>query len=377
MSAALVEVNAASDVAITPQEADGEEPLASSVHSTLKFSFILALVNRVRAQINALEFNRCDGDTISSTSLSGNLRPKARVCRVANSVIFSPDLWRVVKCCKSKYRNRIRLERAPQKQLSDTHKTPHDRVKRCRERKINIKASESVNPIIWCLHSVVHTRRTKQEPVTKVEPGEKDCTAATYERAARYPLHTCCDVNCTTTSEEVQEALQIGVLRADEGEAKYRAASECKGGRKLETLEQTRRLAASSGTIPCENPGATPPGIELEVKHGALYREFQPHALAKCLAIWWNVVVQSAPVDYFDRWQHTVANQTQGRFPDPRMTSPSLLTVVVIPTRRFGVIPRLAIERARRKVEEQQKREKEEEKQQEREERQDLKWMKD
>ncbi|KAJ8897821.1 hypothetical protein PR048_003174 [Dryococelus australis] len=46
---------------------------------------------------------------------------------------------------KLKYRNRIRLERASQKQSSDTHKTPYDRVKRCREHKINIKASERVN----------------------------------------------------------------------------------------------------------------------------------------------------------------------------------------------------------------------------------------
>ncbi|KAJ8883723.1 hypothetical protein PR048_015577 [Dryococelus australis] len=45
----------------------------------------------------------------------------------------------------SKYRNCIRLERSSQKQSSDTHKTPYDRVKRCRERKINTKASESVN----------------------------------------------------------------------------------------------------------------------------------------------------------------------------------------------------------------------------------------
>ncbi|KAJ8872301.1 hypothetical protein PR048_025905 [Dryococelus australis] len=46
---------------------------------------------------------------------------------------------------KSKYRNNIRLERASQKQSSDTHKTPYDRVKRCRERRINMKASEPVN----------------------------------------------------------------------------------------------------------------------------------------------------------------------------------------------------------------------------------------
>ncbi|KAJ8875345.1 hypothetical protein PR048_023240 [Dryococelus australis] len=47
---------------------------------------------------------------------------------------------------KSKYRNRIRLERASRRESSDTHKTLYDRVKRCQERKINVKASESVNP---------------------------------------------------------------------------------------------------------------------------------------------------------------------------------------------------------------------------------------
>ncbi|KAJ8877672.1 hypothetical protein PR048_022127 [Dryococelus australis] len=46
---------------------------------------------------------------------------------------------------KSKYRNRISLERASQKQSSDTHKTSYDGVKRCRERKINIGAPGRVN----------------------------------------------------------------------------------------------------------------------------------------------------------------------------------------------------------------------------------------
>ncbi|KAJ8872627.1 hypothetical protein PR048_026235 [Dryococelus australis] len=41
--------------------------------------------------------------------------------------------------------NGIRLERASQKQSSDTHKTPYDRVKRLQERKLNIKVSERVN----------------------------------------------------------------------------------------------------------------------------------------------------------------------------------------------------------------------------------------
>ncbi|KAJ8883928.1 hypothetical protein PR048_015783 [Dryococelus australis] len=39
---------------------------------------------------------------------------------------------------KSKYRNRIRLEKASPKKSSNTHKTSYDRVKRCREPKINI-----------------------------------------------------------------------------------------------------------------------------------------------------------------------------------------------------------------------------------------------
>ncbi|KAJ8878744.1 hypothetical protein PR048_019330 [Dryococelus australis] len=56
---------------------------------------------------------------------------------------------------KSKYINRTRLERDSQKQSSDTHKTPYDRLKRCRERKINIKASERVNTFRpKCVHDL-------------------------------------------------------------------------------------------------------------------------------------------------------------------------------------------------------------------------------
>ncbi|KAJ8891737.1 hypothetical protein PR048_004272 [Dryococelus australis] len=45
---------------------------------------------------------------------------------------------------KSRYRNRIRLERASQKQSIDTHKTPYDRVKRCRE--LSLLASHQGEP---------------------------------------------------------------------------------------------------------------------------------------------------------------------------------------------------------------------------------------
>ncbi|KAJ8895435.1 hypothetical protein PR048_000767 [Dryococelus australis] len=71
---------------------------------------------------------------------------------------LSGGVWRIVvenftRCrsigtrpkAKSKYRNRIRLGKASQQQSSDIHIIPYDRLKRCRERKINIKASERVN----------------------------------------------------------------------------------------------------------------------------------------------------------------------------------------------------------------------------------------
>lgn len=45
---------------------------------------------------------------------------------------------------KSKYRDRIRLERASQKQSNGTNKTPYDRVKQCRERK-RMNAAERIN----------------------------------------------------------------------------------------------------------------------------------------------------------------------------------------------------------------------------------------
>ncbi|KAJ8866585.1 hypothetical protein PR048_032444 [Dryococelus australis] len=67
---------------------------------------------------------------------------------------------------KSKYRNSIRLERASQKQPSDTHVTPYNRVKRRRERKINIKASERVNVDVFTQNkrSVLDFREWESSP---------------------------------------------------------------------------------------------------------------------------------------------------------------------------------------------------------------------
>ncbi|KAJ8873543.1 hypothetical protein PR048_024361 [Dryococelus australis] len=57
----------------------------------------------------------------------------------------STSLLRAAQISSLKYRNSIRFERASEKQSSDTHKTQYNRVKRCREREIIIKASERVN----------------------------------------------------------------------------------------------------------------------------------------------------------------------------------------------------------------------------------------
>ncbi|KAJ8884250.1 hypothetical protein PR048_016107 [Dryococelus australis] len=73
----------------------------------------------------------------------------------------------------SNYINRIRLERAPQKQSSDTHKTPYDRVKRCRERKINtakpnffwawVMGLYRDKPVLYPLHHKDNTYRSQQD----------------------------------------------------------------------------------------------------------------------------------------------------------------------------------------------------------------------
>ncbi|GFU79359.1 hypothetical protein TNCV_2741171 [Trichonephila clavipes] len=45
---------------------------------------------------------------------------------------------------KSKYRDCIRLERAPQEKSNGTNKVPHDRVRQCRERK-RMNVAEWIN----------------------------------------------------------------------------------------------------------------------------------------------------------------------------------------------------------------------------------------
>ncbi|KAJ8867396.1 hypothetical protein PR048_031197 [Dryococelus australis] len=73
---------------------------------------------------------------------------------------------------KSKYRNCKRLGKASQKQSSDTHKTPYDRVKQCQECKKNIKASERIKIDIFTqnkLQYVTQSLELKKDVDSAVE----------------------------------------------------------------------------------------------------------------------------------------------------------------------------------------------------------------
>ncbi|KAJ8875046.1 hypothetical protein PR048_022936 [Dryococelus australis] len=98
----------------------------------------------------------------------------------------------------SKSQVEIRLERGSQKQFSDTHETPYDRVKRCWERKINTKSSERVN--------FVRRAQVNSEPITDLR-----------ENKHQFPCHL--DVSGQITR------LPMKVKRIENG-----AAPECKGG---------------------------------------------------------------------------------------------------------------------------------------------------
>ncbi|KAJ8879990.1 hypothetical protein PR048_020611 [Dryococelus australis] len=192
---------------------------------------------------------------------------------------------------KSKYRNRIRLEIFSQKQSSDTHKTLYDRVKRCRERKINIKASERVNVDVFTQNkrpswidrlpydvyrsALVHAvRRQTLRPVFVKLVGDPTCatdksppTLQREENATNvlrivtvrqllasvqyYHLAITAFEDLQSGSQKFHSSgvqrLAIEVFRADEGEAREKQPSS----------------AASSDMIPtCENPVVTAPRIE-------------------------------------------------------------------------------------------------------------------
>ncbi|KAJ8871258.1 hypothetical protein PR048_027564 [Dryococelus australis] len=68
-------------------------------------------------------------------------------------------------------------------------------------------------------------------------------------------------INTYSDSPLPRACIPVQQVKMKRGE--YGAAPECTGGGKREIPEKTRRPEASCGTIPtCENPRATPPGIE-------------------------------------------------------------------------------------------------------------------
>ncbi|KAJ8885687.1 hypothetical protein PR048_011885 [Dryococelus australis] len=151
------------------------------------------------------------------------------------------------------------------KQSSDTHKTPYNRVKRCQERKINIKASECGKVDVFtqykrpaktsqnCDFDICHVAKTTpSEIVLSQESVLPSNVYRLNDVSYKYKL---INFSLTNTYNEV--------LRAVEGEARGKWSSSGTQGRgKQEIIEKTRQPAALSGTIPtCENPGSTPPRI--------------------------------------------------------------------------------------------------------------------
>ncbi|KAJ8871061.1 hypothetical protein PR048_027365 [Dryococelus australis] len=194
--------------------------------------------------------------------------------------------------------NRIRLERASLKQSSDTHKTPYDRVKRCREHKINIRVSERVNvdPGICAVSMItlphIHSTRNNALRNTTIilaarklwrggcsggrEPRRLISTPAMYidsgwvpraddglSAAAAKPLPGTSVLTTTTPLEHLVDGSPDphGVVRPRA--AKLETATPTNSTLLGYKGIQTRRPAASSGTIPtCEDPESSGPGIE-------------------------------------------------------------------------------------------------------------------
>ncbi|KAJ8876089.1 hypothetical protein PR048_023998 [Dryococelus australis] len=86
---------------------------------------------------------------------------------------------------KSKYRTRIRLERASQVQSSDAHETPYDRVKRCRDCNKHIKESERGSA---CAMPGI---RTPEPPAPQIGGASTDCAAGGRPLLKIY-LYACC-----------------------------------------------------------------------------------------------------------------------------------------------------------------------------------------
>ncbi|KAJ8867485.1 hypothetical protein PR048_031287 [Dryococelus australis] len=120
---------------IAPSPLDLGRGVPTGVHPTLRPVYHDAVPAYLYLFVAAFEAERCGSDKDHFAT------------RIKYTIVVTGKAmnWLAVFSSCYVYLNRIRLERAFQKQASDTHNTLYDRVKRCRERRINIKASERVN----------------------------------------------------------------------------------------------------------------------------------------------------------------------------------------------------------------------------------------
>ncbi|KAJ8868471.1 hypothetical protein PR048_029999 [Dryococelus australis] len=78
--------------------------------------------------------------------------------------------------------------------------------------RVTVGSIRACRAVSWCLRSAAHTWRTQKGPITREEPGETECTAATHERAARHTKHMRCDTTfgprqCDVTGCRVSDTL--------------------------------------------------------------------------------------------------------------------------------------------------------------------------
>ncbi|KAJ8882040.1 hypothetical protein PR048_018528 [Dryococelus australis] len=165
---------------------------------------------------------------------------------------------------KSKDRDRMRLETASQKQSSDTHKTPYVIVKRCRERKINIKASERVNVDVF-------TQYKRPCPVLQdvlaidwpnFERDSESLTAVIRVEGWFARAHVLCKTIIQWFAKHFTYCEDEGIKKYNLSDLNSRMSveqGEGNGRSQRKPADQCHR----PGTIPtCENPGSTAPGME-------------------------------------------------------------------------------------------------------------------
>ncbi|KAJ8873523.1 hypothetical protein PR048_024341 [Dryococelus australis] len=103
------------------------------------------------SRVNLTHWPTCHSLSLASSAVQGErfrlLYSRAHTAKFPLSTIFDNKISRQNTAITFSLSLPANFDAASQKQSSDTHKTPYDRVKRCQERITNINASERVNPI--------------------------------------------------------------------------------------------------------------------------------------------------------------------------------------------------------------------------------------